>query len=98
MSSKYTLDKQEIETLKRAIEILDDINCDEYADNIRGILKEEGVATNKGWLGEQHHEWTPEDGKCPYCGGGNCKHWTGLGWTKASKYGYQPTDEGYKDG
>lgn len=37
----HILEKEEIETLKRAIEILDDINCDEYADNIREILEEE---------------------------------------------------------
>ena len=39
--SKNALDKQEIETLKRAIEILDDIKCDKYANNIREILEGE---------------------------------------------------------
>lgn len=40
--------------------------------------KEESLELNE----KLNHEWNPEDGKCPYCGGGNCKHWTGLGWTK----------------
>ena len=98
MITKYGLTKHETATLKEAIDILDDIKCDEYANNIRGILKEEGIAANKGWLEVQPHDWTPEDGKCPYCGGGNCKHWSGLGWAKTPKFEYQQTDEGYKDG
>ena len=43
MSEKYALDKHETETLKEAIDILDDIGCGEYADDIREILEEEGV-------------------------------------------------------
>ena len=38
---KYGLEKEEIEALKRATEILDNINCDEYADNLRKIVEEE---------------------------------------------------------
>ena len=38
---KYGLDTEEIEILNEAAKILDSIKCDEYADNIRGILKEE---------------------------------------------------------
>ena len=49
MSGKYALEKEGIETLKRAIEILDDINCDEYADNIREILEEE-VKDDTGYI------------------------------------------------
>lgn len=37
----YRLEKEEIEALRRAADILDDIKCDEYADNIREIIKEE---------------------------------------------------------
>ena len=43
MSGKYGLDKHEIETLKEARDILDDIGLDEYADNIEEILEEEGL-------------------------------------------------------
>jgi hypothetical protein len=38
---KYGLNKHEIATLKEAIDILDDIGRDHYANNIREILEEE---------------------------------------------------------
>ena len=43
MGGKYALNKHEIETLKEAMDILDDIGCDQIGDDIREILEEEGL-------------------------------------------------------
>ena len=54
MGEKYGLNKHEIETLKEAIDILDDIGCDEYADNIRGVLEDEMIERS---IDNAHNRW-----------------------------------------
>ena len=68
MITKYGLTKHETATLKEAIDILNDIGCDEYADNLSRIL-EEDVRENTSYNPTTALKYRVDETKTTWAGG-----------------------------